>query len=81
LTLLATYNATFVTANGGTALSAEAALIAGLNAGQAYVNIHDAEFPGGEIRGQLVPEPATWSFVGLALTGLALFGRKRRISA
>ncbi len=78
LTLLATYNSTFVTANGGTAASAEAALIAGLNSGLAYVNIHDAQFPGGEIRGQLqaVPEPSSWGLVGLAVSGL-LFRRKR----
>jgi hypothetical protein len=69
LTLLATYNGAFVTGNGGTAASAEAAFIAGLNAGQTYANIHNAQFPGGEIRGQLaaaVPEPAT----GLMLLGL-----------
>ena len=71
LTLAASYNAAFLTANGGTAASAEAALIAALNAGQTYANIHDQLFPGGEIRGQLlvsnVPEPGT---AGLLLLGL-----------
>ena len=83
LTLLATYNGTFVTNNGGTAASAEAALIAGLNAGQAYVNIHDATYPGGEIRGQLqaVPEPATWSLLSLSALALLILGRKRSIGA
>ena len=70
LTLASTYTASFVTASGGTAALAEAALIAGLNAGQTYANIHDAVNPGGEIRGQLaaVPEPTT---AGLLLLGLA----------
>jgi hypothetical protein len=70
LTLTSTYNSTFLTANGGTAVSAEAAFIAGLNSFQTYANIHDATFPGGEISGQLaqVPEPAT---TGLLLLGLA----------
>jgi CHRD domain len=49
----ASYNPAFVTANGGTATSAEAALLAGLQAGQAYLNIHTTNFPGGEIRGFL----------------------------
>jgi len=70
LTLTATYNSAFVTANGGTAATAEAALIAGLNSFQSYANIHNTTFPGGEIRGQLelAPEPAT---TGLLLLGLA----------
>jgi hypothetical protein len=48
------YNPAFVTAHGGTVASAEAALLAGLLAGQAYLNIHTTMFPGGEIRGVLL---------------------------
>jgi hypothetical protein len=72
LTLASTYTAAFLTANGGTPASAEAAFIAGLNTFQTYANIHDTNFPGGEIRGQLaqVPEPAT---VGLVLLAWAVF--------
>jgi len=44
LTLTATYDPAFLTANGGTAASAEAALLAGLNAGDAYLNIHTTTF-------------------------------------
>src|SRR5207344_2765182 len=53
------YNPVFEAANGGTAASAEAALLAGLNAGQAYFNIHTTNFGSGEIRGFLAatPEP------------------------
>jgi hypothetical protein len=76
LTLLATYNGAFVTANGGTAASAEAALIAGLNSFQTYVNIHDATFPGGEIRGQLVPEPATAGLLIFGLTSIIAMARR-----
>jgi hypothetical protein len=72
LTLASSYTAAFVTANGGTAASAEAAFIAGLNSFQTYANIHNATFPGGEIRGQLaqVPEPATIGLLVLGLTAM-----------
>lgn len=49
----ASYNPAFVAANGGTAASAEAALLTGIEAGQAYLNIHTTQFPAGEIRGFL----------------------------
>ena len=68
---------------GGTAAGAEAALIGGLDASRAYVNIHDAVYPGGEIRANVVatPEPAS---MGLVATGLVAFvgvGWKRRRTA
>jgi hypothetical protein len=43
--------------------------------GNVYVNIHSTAFPGGEIRGNLVPTPGAVALVGLA--GLAM-GRRRR---
>jgi hypothetical protein len=53
MTASTSYNPAFITANGGTAASAESVLLAGLLAGQAYLNIHTTTFPGGEIRGVL----------------------------
>jgi hypothetical protein len=77
-----TYNAAFVTANGGTAASAEAALFAGISQGGAYLNIHTAQFPRGEIRGFLVaaavPEPATAALLALALVLAAAARRPRQ---
>ena len=81
----ATYNPAFVTANGGTAASAETVLFAGLAAGTAYLNIHTTQNPGGEIRGFLtpaaaVPEPETYALflAGLASLGVAARRRQRR---
>ena len=80
---VASYNPAFVTASGGTAAGAEAALLGGLNAGEAYLNIHTTTFPNGEIRGFLavVPEPGTWllTIVGFGLVGVGL--RRRPATA
>jgi hypothetical protein len=81
LTLASSFNPAFVTANGGTADSARATFIAGLQGGLTYFNIHTSRFPGGEIRGQLtsaVPEAGTWAMmlVGFGAVGWALRGRR-----
>jgi outer membrane autotransporter protein len=60
MSVAGTWNPAFVTANGGTPASAEAAFLAGVTAGNmSYLNIHSASFPGGEIRGT----PVRFSFV------------------
>ena len=78
--LASTFNAAFITANGGTPAGAEAALFAGMVAGQSYFNIHTTAFGGGEIRGILVaPEPGTVLLLSAGLARLALERwRKRR---
>src|SRR5262249_394836 len=47
------WNPAFITAHGGSPTSAETALLAGLAANKAYLNIHTTKHPGGEIRGFL----------------------------
>jgi hypothetical protein len=62
MTLAASYNAAFVTANGGTPAIAFTALVAALDANKAYLNIHSSSFGGGEIRGFSTPLLSTNSY-------------------
>jgi hypothetical protein len=79
LTQASSYNPAFVTANGGTLASAEAALLLAMAEGKAYFNIHSTVVPGGEIRGFLaVPEPSAMLLLGSGLLGLITYGRKRK---
>lgn len=48
-----------------------------LLSGMSYINIHTELFPGGEIRGNIVPEPATVGLFSAGLAGLLLLGRRR----
>ena len=68
----ASYNPAFVTAHGGTAASAAAVLLAGMVAGQTYLNIHTTQFPGGEIRGFLSSGPVV-DFDGDGVADKAVF--------
>ncbi len=76
------WNPAFIAANGGTTAGAEAAFSAGLNAGQAYLNIHSTLYPAGEIRGFLaavpVPEPGQWGMLLMGLPAVLALARRRQ---
>lgn len=54
--------------------------IAGLLAGNTYINIHTTAFPGGEIRGQVavVPEPGSIILLASGAIAVAALARRRR---
>jgi hypothetical protein len=80
MTLPATWNSSYITANGGTTAGAEAAFASHLAQGRAYFNIHTSTFNGGEIRGffRLIPEPATLALAAVSAMALAVAGRRAR---
>jgi hypothetical protein len=82
LSLASSYNAAFITANGGTVSGALNALLNGLAEGRAYFNIHTTSFGGGEIRGFFapVPLPAALWLLAPVVGGLLAATRRTRAS-
>ncbi|MCC6509353.1 MAG: CHRD domain-containing protein [Pirellulaceae bacterium] len=80
MTIASSYNAAFVTANGGTIASARAALLTAIATGRAYYNVHTQTFTGGEIRGFLVvvPEPSSMALLGTFAAGAGWRAWRRR---
>ncbi|HWA28800.1 MAG TPA: CHRD domain-containing protein [Lacunisphaera sp.] len=83
MTLASSFNASYVTANGGVS-AASAALLNAMLAEKAYLNVHSTFAPGGEIRGFLhgaVPDTgSTLLFLSASVTALAVIGRRRPLA-
>ncbi len=79
LTLDASFNGGFITNNGGTALTAQSALLSGLDQDRAYFNIHTSAFSNGEIRGflQAVPEPGSLALMLMGVGTLTVLRRRQ----
>lgn len=79
MALASSYRAGYLTAHGGSVANALNDLLANLDNGMAYFNIHTSASPSGEIRGNptLIPEPAT-VMLGLVGIGLPLMLRRSR---
>jgi CHRD domain/PEP-CTERM motif len=79
MTAATSYTAAFLTASGGTPDGAFAALLAGLDDGRGYFNIHTNFAPGGEIRGFLteVVEPGTLMLLGFGLVAIGFVHWRR----
>ncbi|MER0170962.1 MAG: CHRD domain-containing protein [Nitrosomonas sp.] len=80
MALASSYNPAFITNHGGLVSTAFNDLVAGLDAGKAYFNLHTNAFPGGEIRGLLspVPEPESYALLLAGLGVLTLFARRNK---
>jgi CHRD domain/PEP-CTERM motif len=80
MALASSYNPDFVTAHSNVS-GAFSALIAGMESGNAYLNIHTSAFPGGEVRGLLhaVPEPEAYALLVVGLVALGWRARRRFI--
>lgn len=86
MTLASSYNPSFISGAlvpSHTVTEAEAVLFAGIANEETYLNIHTTAFPGGEIRGFLVPvpEPFTLSLFSAGLVGAVAMRRRLKKKA
>lgn len=88
MTLAASWNAAFITSSGGSLALAETRLFAAMGRGETYFNIHTrgpaqggVGFPGGEIRGTLIPEPSALALSVAALLAIGAISRRRATPA
>lgn len=71
----------------GTVTDVDLASITPANASLFYVNLHNAVYPSGAIRGQLsftgsvVPEPGTYALMLAGMGAIGLMARRRRVQA